>query len=115
MMPALEVRDLISFPKGDNTTDTVLGGIHFNRTILGEYGYQLYSNGTLSNGSWCMLTNPPYTPTLLYPNGTFVNSTWCYTPINPIGTRAKIAVGLLVAFGTSLWDREYDMVGTPSW
>ncbi|KAI0129012.1 hypothetical protein BJ170DRAFT_693797 [Xylariales sp. AK1849] len=101
-MPIFDARDLIAFPGGDNSTDTVIGGIHFNKTTLDFWNYTLYDNGTISNNSWCMLTFAPYTPTLLYPNGSFVNSTSCYTPVNPIGVRAGVGVGFAVAFGLSL-------------
>ncbi len=92
----------LNFPAGTNSTDTVLGGVHFNLTTLKNFDYELYGNGTVSNGSWCILTFQPYTPALLLPNGSFVNSTWCYTPINPIGTRAKTGLGFAAAFGLSL-------------
>jgi len=101
-MPVFDARDILSFPNGDNDTDTIIAGIHFNVTTLKKFGYEFYSNGTLSNGSWCIVTSPPYTPTLLYPNGSFINSTWCYTPVNPIGVRGKIAVGFAVAYGLCL-------------
>lgn len=101
-MPILNLRDLLAYPPGDNATDSVIGGVHFNLTTLNHWNYTLYSNGTLSNGSWCILTNPPYTPTLLYPNGSFVNSTWCYTPVNPMGTRAWLGIAFATLFGAAL-------------
>ncbi|CCF41265.1 hypothetical protein CH063_11595, partial [Colletotrichum higginsianum] len=88
----LHGRALLGFPPGANASDTVLGGVHFNRTALDFFNYTLYTNGTVSNGSNCYVTEPPYTPVYLFPNGTFVNSTWCYDPINPIGTRAGVGV-----------------------
>ena len=94
-----DARDLIAFPGGANSSDTVLAGIHFNLTTLEHFNYTLYSNGTLSNGSKCMLVFEPWEPKLLYPNGTFINATSCYSPVNPIGLRAKIGIGFAVAFG----------------
>ncbi|KAK1832972.1 hypothetical protein QBC39DRAFT_62527 [Podospora conica] len=102
-MPVLDARELIAFPGGDNATDTVINNIHFNKTTLDYFNYTLYSNGTMSNGSSCLLTFEPWAPTLLYPNGTFVNVTWCYNPVNPIGERAKIAIGLAVAYGLAFF------------
>src|SRR5438046_1643143 len=101
-MPVFNARDIIAFPGGDNSTDTIIGDVHFNKTSLDFWNYTLYSNGTLSNGSWCFLTFEPYTPSLLLDNGTFVNATWCYRPINQIGTRAGIGIGFAVLFAAGL-------------
>ncbi|KAL2023294.1 hypothetical protein VTK56DRAFT_3032 [Thermocarpiscus australiensis] len=101
-MPLFDARDILAFPGGDNSSDTVIGNVHFNLTTLDFWNYTLYSNGTLSNGSWCVLTFAPYTPSLVLPNGTFVNVTWCYSPVKPIGTRAGIALGYAVLFGIAL-------------
>lgn len=101
-MPVIDARDIIAFPGGDNSTDTVIGNVHFNLTTLDHWNYTLYSNGTLSNGSWCLLTFPPYTPSLVLPNGTFINATWCYTPVNGIASRAGVAIGYSVLFGIAL-------------
>ncbi|KAK6206882.1 hypothetical protein QIS74_13370 [Colletotrichum tabaci] len=98
----LHGRALLGFPPGANASDTVLGGVHFNRTALDFFNYTLYTNGTVSNGSNCYVTEPPYTPVYLFPNGTFVNSTWCYDPINPIGTRAGVGVGVGVVYALAL-------------
>jgi hypothetical protein len=97
-MPIFNARDLLAFPGGDNTTDTLIGGVHFNKTTLEYWNYTLYSNNTLSNGSWCLLVFEPYSPTLLFPNGTFLNATWCFTPLRPMGPRATTGVGFAVAF-----------------
>lgn len=97
-MPVFDAREVLAFPGGDNATDTVIGGLHFNLTTLEHWNYTLYSNGTLSNGSWCVLTFAPYTPTLLLPNGTFVNHTSCYTPLNPMGTRGAVGIAFASAF-----------------
>ncbi|KAL7619644.1 hypothetical protein AAE478_010185 [Parahypoxylon ruwenzoriense] len=101
-MPLIDARDLLSFPGGDNSTDTVIGGVHFNLTTLNFWNYTYYSNGTLSNGSWCMLVDPPYTPTVILTNGTFLNSTWCYLATEPIGDRASAGVGFAAAFALCL-------------
>ncbi|KAK3936044.1 hypothetical protein QBC46DRAFT_461730 [Diplogelasinospora grovesii] len=101
-MPLFDARDILSYPGGDNSSDTVLGGVHFNLTTLDFWNYTLYSNGTLSNGTWCLLTFEPYTPALVLPNGTFVNVTWCWYPVYPIGTRAGTGLGFAVLFGLGL-------------
>ncbi|KAF3067406.1 hypothetical protein GL218_08479 [Daldinia childiae] len=97
----LSTRD--GFPKGDNATDTVFYNIHFNASTLNYWNYTYYPiNGTLSNGSWCMLMNPPYTPKGILTNGTFINSTWCYLATDPIGDRARAGIGFAVAFALCL-------------
>lgn len=101
-MSLLDARELLAFPSGDNATDTVINGVHFNLTTLHHWNYTYYSNGTLSNGSWCLLTFAPHTPTRLLENGTFLNVTWCYQPVNGIGARAGIAIGYAVLFGIAL-------------
>ncbi|TDZ15723.1 Uncharacterized protein Cob_v011425 [Colletotrichum orbiculare MAFF 240422] len=100
----LFIRGLLPYPSGANASDTVLGGVHFNRTVLEFWNYTLYSNGTISNGSNCFLTEQPHTPVSLLPNGSFVNSTWCYDPVRSIGPRAKagVAVGVIYAFALLL-------------
>ncbi|KAJ0282522.1 hypothetical protein COL940_005073 [Colletotrichum noveboracense] len=98
----LSLRDLLPLPDGANASDTVLGGVHFNRTVLDFWNYTLYSNNTLSNGSNCFLTQQPYTPVALLPNGSFVNSTWCYDPIRSIGPRAKAGVAIGVVYAVAL-------------
>ncbi|KAF9871069.1 hypothetical protein CkaCkLH20_11486 [Colletotrichum karsti] len=92
------LRDLLPLPQGSNASDTILGGVHFNRTVLDFWNYTLYTNGTISNGSNCFLTEQPYTPVSLLPNGSFVNSTWCYDPVRSIGPRAKAGVGFGVVY-----------------
>ncbi|KAM0820943.1 hypothetical protein AB5N19_06764 [Seiridium cardinale] len=99
-MPIFDAREILA--NGDNSTDYVIGDIHFNLTTLNYWNYTIFGNGTISNGSWCFLTFEPYVPKLLYPNGTFVNSTWCYTPVNGIGTRGRIGVAFAVLFAISL-------------
>ncbi|ORY67180.1 uncharacterized protein BCR38DRAFT_472653 [Pseudomassariella vexata] len=101
-MPIFDARDMIAFPNGDNTTDTVIGGIHFNTTVLDFFNFTLYDNGTLSNDSRCILTFEPYTPHLLFPNGSFVNNTSCYSAINPIGSRGIVGIIVACLFGLSL-------------
>lgn len=95
-------RDLVSFPDGNNDTDTVLGGNHFNLTTLEHWNYTLYSNGTLSNWSKCWLVYEPYQPALLYQNGSFVNATKCYSAVDPIGVRGYTGIGMAVGFGLCL-------------
>ncbi|KLU84614.1 hypothetical protein MAPG_03654 [Magnaporthiopsis poae ATCC 64411] len=93
---------LIDFPPGDNATDTVIEGVHFSLKFLRDWNYQYYSNGTVSNDSWCYITAPPFTPTRILANGTFLNSTWCYTAQRPVGPRGATALGLTVLFGLAI-------------
>ena len=101
-MSLFDVRDIVAFPGGDNSSDTIIGDVHLNKTSLDHWNYTLYSNGTLSNGSWCILTFPPYQPALVLDNGTFVNVTWCWTPVKPIEARAGISVALAALFTLGL-------------
>ncbi|KAH7327807.1 hypothetical protein B0I35DRAFT_346342 [Stachybotrys elegans] len=99
----LSRREVLPFPEGDNRTDTILGGNHFNLTTLNEWNYTLYSNGTVSNGSRCYLLFEPYVEPLgLWPNGSWHNSTSCWVAINPVGPRALTGIGFAVAFGVGL-------------
>ncbi|KAK1708819.1 hypothetical protein BDP67DRAFT_621270 [Colletotrichum lupini] len=98
----LHSRALLAYPQGANDSDTILGGVHFNLTVLRFWNYTLYTNGTVSNGSNCYVTQQPYTPVYLLPNGTFQNSTWCYDPVNPIGKRAGVGVGFGVVYAFAL-------------
>jgi hypothetical protein len=94
-------RNLVAFPSGDNSSDTLIDGIHWNLTALLNWDYSYYSNGTFSNGSSCVLAFEPYTPVLL-PNGTFVNSTSCYSPISPLKTRSKVGLFFACFFALTL-------------
>ncbi|KAJ3557155.1 hypothetical protein NPX13_g9987 [Xylaria arbuscula] len=88
------------WPDGDNATDTVIWGVHYNLTTLKHFNYTLYpGNWTLSNWSRCYLVDQPYTPPLLLDNGTFVNNTWCYLATQPSGVRAHAGIGVAVAYG----------------
>ncbi|RDW68073.1 hypothetical protein BP6252_09469 [Coleophoma cylindrospora] len=91
----------MSYPPGDNSSDALVGGEHYNLTTLLYWNYTYYSNQTISNGSSCLLIFPPYMPRLLS-NGTFLNSTSCYSPILPLGKRSKIGIGFSVFFLFSL-------------
>ncbi|KAK3401381.1 hypothetical protein B0T20DRAFT_113954 [Sordaria brevicollis] len=98
----LDPRNIIDWPGGDNSSDTVISGLHFNITTLEHWNYTLFSNGTLSNGTKCYLTFEPFAPALIFPNGTFINATKCWHPVHPIGARAGTGLGFAVAFGLSL-------------
>ncbi|EHK19060.1 uncharacterized protein TRIVIDRAFT_78067 [Trichoderma virens Gv29-8] len=97
-----DARELLSFPGGDNSTDTVFGGIHFNLTTLEHWNYTYYSNGTLSNNSRCYLTYEPYQPKLLISNGTFINATKCYSAVDPIGVRGYVGIGFAAVYAIGL-------------
>ncbi|KFA66792.1 hypothetical protein S40285_07039 [Stachybotrys chlorohalonatus IBT 40285] len=96
-------RELRDFPSGDNSSDAVWSGTHFNLTTLNFFNYSYYSNETVSNGSRCYLTFSPYIePAELWPNGTWTNATRCYVAINPIRARGLTGIGFAVAFGIGL-------------
>ena len=101
-MSLLSARDIVAFPGGDNSSDTIINGVHLNKTTLDFWNYTLFSNGTLSNTSWCILTFSPYTPVGVLDNGTFVNGSWCYRPVYPIGQRASIGIGFASLYAISL-------------
>jgi hypothetical protein len=100
-MALVNIREALPFPKGDNSSDTLIAGVHFNLTTLQQWNWTYYSNGTFSNGSYCFLAFEPYTPQLLS-NGTFLNETSCYSPINPMGTRSKVGLFFACFFGLSI-------------
>lgn len=93
----------MSWPVGDNDTDTKFGNFHLNLTLLEHWNYTLYSNNTISNGTKCYLTFGKYPPAaLLYPNGTFINSTSCYSAIDPVGIRGGVGIAFAVMYAISL-------------
>ncbi|PBP17790.1 conserved fungal protein [Diplocarpon rosae] len=100
-MGTIKVRDLLTFPDGDNSSDTLINGIHWNLTTLQHWNYTYYSNQTFSNGSLCLLVFDPYTPHLLE-NGTFLNSTTCYAAINPMGARSKSGLVFAALYALSI-------------
>jgi hypothetical protein len=96
-------RDLIPFPTGANSSDILINGYHYNRTILDTYNFTLYSNSTLSNGSWCYLTLPNVMDMpVIYPNGSIVNGTSCYVPYYAMGERGGVGIAFAVIFGISI-------------
>ncbi|KAK9248676.1 hypothetical protein V1506DRAFT_452220 [Lipomyces tetrasporus] len=66
----------------------------YNDTVLSEYGYQLYDNGTLSNGTDCFLSFGQFYP-FIAENGTVYNGTSCSYPFYRI--QARGAVGIVFA------------------
>ncbi|DAA75046.1 TPA_exp: Uncharacterized protein A8136_2144 [Trichophyton benhamiae CBS 112371] len=101
-MTILSMRELLQFPPGDNETDTLINGVHFNTTTLNYFNYTLYSNGTLSNGSKCWLTFDIYKP-LLLSNGTFINGTSCYVPIKGLKARGSVGIAFAALFAATLF------------
>lgn len=100
-MPIYNVRELLAFPPGDNTTETIINKIHFNVTALKLYNYTLYSNNTLSNGSNCWLAFDAFQPTMMA-NGTFINGTSCYDPYFGISSRGGLGILFACLFGISI-------------
>jgi hypothetical protein len=101
-MGLINLRDLVAFPtNGNNASDTILNGIHFNKTALDYWNYTLYSNNTLSNGSSCYLLFDNYQPAM-FSNGTFVNGTSCYVPILPLEMRGRLGAIFGALFGLSI-------------
>jgi hypothetical protein len=100
-MLLLQLRELLQFPGGDNETDTVINGVHFNLTALHEFNYTIYSNGTISNDSNCYLIFNQYQPSM-FSNGSWVNGTSCYNPYYGIKTRGKLSIAFAAFFAASI-------------
>jgi hypothetical protein len=100
-MPLLNMRELLQFPEGDNSTDTVLNGVHFNLTALKEFNYTIYSNNTVSNNSNCYLIFDNFKPTMLS-NGSWVNATTCYIPYYKMKGRGIASVAFASFFCVSI-------------
>ena len=73
------------------------GTTTFNESVLNQFNYTIYSNGTLSNSSQCVLAFSIYKPVMLY-NGTIINGTNCDSPIDPIETRGALGIVFAVLF-----------------
>ncbi|KAF4305806.1 hypothetical protein GTA08_BOTSDO06709 [Botryosphaeria dothidea] len=100
-MPLLNLRELLQFPGGDNATDTVINGIHFNLSALEYFNYTIYDNGTISNSSRCYLIFDHHQPVMMS-NGSWVNGTSCYFPYYSIRTRGAIGIAYAALFGASI-------------
>ncbi|PWW80558.1 hypothetical protein C7212DRAFT_163969 [Tuber magnatum] len=80
-----------------NSSHIQYGGQVFNETLLREFNYGIYSNGTLSNSSRCYLVFDIYRPWMA-PNGSVFNGTKCDSPINPIATRGALGITFAVLY-----------------
>ena len=100
-MPLLDLRELVLPAGSDNATDRTINGVHFNNTALEQFGYQLYSNKTLSNNSKCYLIFDNFKPSMMN-NGTWVNATTCYIPYYSIQTRGYLSIAFGALFGVSI-------------
>ena len=103
--PSIPYRRAIEpFTTGANSTDVVINGMHYNRTILDTYNFSLYSNSTMSNDTWCYLTLPQYADFMpvIYPNGSIVNGTSCYIPYYGMGQRGGVGIAVAALFGFSI-------------
>lgn len=101
-MPLVNVRELINLGHDpQNSSDTVINGIHFNLTALNHFNYSLYSNGTLSNRTNCWLVFNLFRPSMLV-NGTFINATSCYQPYFGIRSRGSLGIISASLFGLSI-------------
>ncbi|KAH7138325.1 hypothetical protein B0J11DRAFT_574313 [Dendryphion nanum] len=100
-MSLLELRELLQYPTGDNASDTILNGVHFNLTALEQWHYTIYSNSTISNDSKCYLIFDNFKPHMLN-NGTWINATTCYIPYWGIGRRGSASIAFAAAFGISI-------------
>ena len=94
-MGLLGLRELLQFPRGDNTSDVYLHGAHFSRKTLNRFSYSFWANGTLSNESECWVVIDDVIskklPTLQN-NGTFINATSCYDPYFSMGERSILGI-----------------------
>jgi hypothetical protein len=102
-MPLLQLLDLLprDFPPGDNGTDTVINGVHFNRSALEYFNYTVYPNNTISNNSKCYLIFDNFKPHM-FSNGSWVNATTCYTPYYGIHHRGIGSIVFGSLFGISI-------------
>ncbi|KAF2500652.1 hypothetical protein BU16DRAFT_523424 [Lophium mytilinum] len=100
-MGLIDMRDLLQFPSGDNSSDTVINGVHFNLTALNLYNYTIYSNNTISNASKCYLIFEKYQPHM-FTNGSWVNGTACNTPYYGIKTRGATSIGFAALFAATI-------------
>lgn len=100
-MSSVNIRELVSFPPGSNSTDTIINQIHFNRTALEFFNYTLFDNYTLSNHSNCWLVFGLFQPSMLS-NGTFINATSCYSPVRSLRARGSIGIFSACFFGASI-------------
>jgi len=101
-MGLINMRELLPFPGGANASDTLIKGVHFNKTALDYWNYTLYSNGTISNVSKCYIINDRYAPDYLFGNGSWVNATSCYVPYYRIKARGGIGVAFAALFAASI-------------
>ena len=75
----------------------------FNNSLLNQFNYTIYPNGTLSNTTKCVLVFGRYRPTMLS-NGTILNGTSCDSPIEPIAVRGGLGIAFAVIFAALiLW------------
>ncbi len=102
-MGLINVRELLAFPDGHNgnLTETVINGVHFNRTALELWNYTLYTNNTISNSSKCYLIFDQHQP-VMFSNGSWVNGTSCYFPYYGVGQRGTLSITLAVFFAASI-------------
>ncbi|KAF2011681.1 hypothetical protein BU24DRAFT_354061 [Aaosphaeria arxii CBS 175.79] len=100
-MPLLNVRELLPFPNGDNTSHTIINGVDFNLTALKFFNYTIYSNNTISNRSKCYLIFDQFKPHM-FSNGSWVNGSTCYIPYYGIKTRGYASIAFGTAFGMSI-------------
>ena len=87
-----------------NTTHVSFDGTTtFNESLLNEFNYTIYSNGTLSNDTKCVLVFGNFKPVML-PNGTILDGTKCDSPIKPIKIRGALGIVFAVMFaGIIMW------------
>ncbi|KAK5201345.1 hypothetical protein LTR16_002991 [Cryomyces antarcticus] len=100
-MGLINLRELLQFPVGDNATDTLINGVHFNQTALDYWNYTLYSNNTISNDSKCYLIFDQYQP-LMLSNGSWINGTSCYLPYYRIKGRGTAGIVFASLFAASI-------------
>lgn len=100
-MGRVDVGQSIPFPAGDNATDVLINGIHFNRTTLEHFNYTYWTNGTISNETSCYLVFDRFKPYMLS-NGTFGNITSCYGPYYGIQERGGVGIAFSCLFAFSI-------------
>ncbi|KAH8151747.1 uncharacterized protein LAJ45_04369 [Morchella importuna] len=84
-----------------NASHIEYNGNYFNSSLMKEFNYTIYTNGTLSNISRCYLVFDNYHPYFAL-NGSVFNGTNCDAPINPIATRAILGIVSSVLFAIGI-------------
>ncbi|KAI5776847.1 hypothetical protein EDC01DRAFT_437086 [Geopyxis carbonaria] len=81
-----------------NASHVEYDGHAFNETLMHEFNYTIWDNGTLSNSSFCYLVFGRYEAYML-PNGSVINGTKCEAPVRPIHIRGSLGIAFGALYG----------------